>query len=159
MTTATRKTVVNGTTYHEQTAPEVIRILENSRANRQRIRIHYGDTTTGRDWLEEFDVCRRVGRSTGSEKIPLLIASARSIGGPGILDHCIVKITTTTNPRRVLYSVPNYHYGKPALIETPVDVDGIPYASTVTIDGNVHARFRTANGGANWLRKMNIKTA
>lgn len=154
--TPPQRITVNGTAYHQETAPAVIAVLENARTTRKRIRVHYGDRTTGRDWLEENDVCGTVGRSTGSEKIPLLIASARSLGGGGILSHCIVKITTTTNPRRVLYSHPKYHHGKPQAIETPVEIDGITYALEVTIDGEVHARFRTAEAGKRWLSKMGL---
>lgn len=103
--------VVNGTTYHDETPAEVIRVLENARIGERRIRLCYGDVKTGRDWLEEYDVTGRVGRSTGTTKIPLILANSRSSGGPGILDHCIVRITTSTKGK-VLYSHPLYH--KPA---------------------------------------------
>ena len=101
--------VVNGTSYHEDTPQRVVNILENLRHNGSRLRIHYGDTDTGRDWMDENDVTGYVGRSGGSIKIPLLIHNSRSSGGGGILDHCIVKITTTCQPKRTLYIHPKYH--------------------------------------------------
>ena len=98
--------VVNGTSYHENTDDKVISILENSRINRKRIRVFYGDETTGRDWNEENDTIGTIGRSTGNVKIPLLIKKATSIGGGGILDNCIVKITQDKN---VLFQHRSYH--------------------------------------------------
>lgn len=84
--------IVNGTTYHSNTPRKVIGILERARANGDRIRVHYGDTGTGQDWGDVYDVTGTIGRSTGPIKIPLMIANSRSTGGPGILDHCIVRI-------------------------------------------------------------------
>ena len=49
-----------------------------------------------------------IGRSTGSQKIPLLIYNTRSMGGDHILDHCIVKIATAVG-KHVLYQHPKYH--------------------------------------------------
>lgn len=102
---------VNGTSYHRSTPQAVIDILENNLRNRrqQRIKIHYGDVLTGKDWCEIHDVTGYVGRSTGYVKIPLLIYNSNSTGGSGILDHCIVKITESKKPYRVLYQHPKYH--------------------------------------------------
>lgn len=83
--------IVNGTVYGGETPPEVIDVLERSMRTGMRIRIHYGDTD-GRDWGDVYDVTGRVGRSMGPLHIPLMVANARSSGGPGILDHCIVRI-------------------------------------------------------------------
>jgi len=99
----------NGTSYHDDTDLDAIRVLETARAARTRVRVHYGDTDTGRDWMDRYDVKGTIGRSTGRVKIPLLIANVRSRGGPGILDHCIVKITTTRKPKQVLFVHPSYH--------------------------------------------------
>jgi hypothetical protein len=112
--------LVNGTTYNDKTPQAVINILEQSRRTRQRLRIHYGHTEAtedhqaGRDWLEENDVTGHVGRSMGTIKIPLMIANANSSGGPGLLEHCIVKIRTAAG-NTILYKHPNYHHGKVTL--------------------------------------------
>ncbi len=84
--------IVNGTSYHDETPRAVIDKLEDARVSGARIRLFYGDQLTGRCWMEEYDTIGRVGRSTGKEKIPLLIKTSRSFGGGAILDHCIVKI-------------------------------------------------------------------
>ena len=52
--------IVNEITYHDETPKAVIDILERVRADRTRIRIHYGDVRTGRDWL---DTCGVAGRA------------------------------------------------------------------------------------------------
>jgi hypothetical protein len=100
--------VVNGTHYNKNTPPEVIEALERLRLSKDRCRVWYGEAKTGKVWDEEYDVCGTVGRSTGSCKIPLLIANARSMGGPGLLDHCIVRIDNIYT-RRTVYQAPGMH--------------------------------------------------
>ncbi len=101
----------NGTTYHTTTPQRVVDILERYRQGHsdQRLKLHYGDTETGRDWMEIYGVTGYVGRSMGPIRIPILVHNSRSTGGGGILDYCIIKITETTKPHRVLYEHPLYH--------------------------------------------------
>jgi len=87
--------VVNGTSYHVETSDEVIQCLEKCRQNGTRIVLDYGDTKTGKSWGEVYDVTGRIGRSTGTSKIPILLHNRRSIGGGAILDHCIIGIVTS----------------------------------------------------------------
>lgn len=99
--------IINGTTYNDKTAPEIVDIIERARAARTRLAIFYGDTETGKAWGDvEFG---RIGRSNGVVKIPLVVHNARSSGGGALLDSCIVKIETTKAPRRVLYQHPQFH--------------------------------------------------
>jgi len=84
--------IINGTSYKIGTPKEVIEILENSRINKTRIRIFYGNES-GKDWKEYHDIIGRIGRSGGMNKIPLLLKTKRSIGGCGISDNRIIKIT------------------------------------------------------------------
>lgn len=99
---------VNGTTYHDETEPEIVAILERLRSNQTRVRFHWGDVKTGEDWGDEYDVKGRIGRSTGTSKIPILLYNTSSNGGGAILDHCIVKISETRGVR-LIYQHPNYH--------------------------------------------------
>lgn len=94
----------NGTFYDIKTPQEVIDVLENARLNRTRILLDYGDVKTGKTWGEVNDITGYVGRSTGSIKIPLLIHNSRSLGGGGILDHCIIAIYTSKG-KRPLYKL------------------------------------------------------
>jgi len=96
------------TSYHKETPEVVVDILERCRLNRTRIRVHYGDTETGEDWGEVNDVLGYVGRSCGPRMIPILVHNTRSLGGARILDHRIVKITTSKG-KRLLFQHPNYH--------------------------------------------------
>lgn len=137
---------LNGTTYHEHTDPKVAAIIEGARIRGHRIRLFYGDTETGRDWMEEHDVMGTIGRSMGPVKIPIIMCNKRSMCGPGILDHCIVKIMATPGGR-VLYQHPKYM--KPSLEATIIDQDG--YHGEVRRDGEVVARFKSYIGAIKWM--------
>ena len=93
--------VVNGTYYDARTPQEVIDILEHSRRTHNRLLIIYGDPVSGK----VFDTPHergRIGRSTGQKPIPLLVKTARSLGGGALLDYCIIEIRTSPG-NRVLY--------------------------------------------------------
>lgn len=152
--------VINGTTYKDETPKEVVAILEMSRREGIRIRIHYGYTKptdhkpVGTDWHEENDVTGHVGRSTGSVKIPLMIPNARSSGGTAILDHCIVRIRSTNGVE--LYRHPQYKPGK-ATVETIDETHhGKRYTASVKIDGQTHANFQTRQQAIKWIAKMGL---
>lgn len=99
--------VVNGTSYHIETSKQVIDVLEQVKEKRTRIQVDYGDVKTGKSWGEVYDITGTIGRSTGINKIPLLIHNTRSMGGGGLLDHCIVKISISKG-KSVLYQHPQY---------------------------------------------------
>lgn len=82
----------NGTYYHESTADAVVKALEDCRNSKYdfRFKITYGYPETGEAWGDVET--GYIGRSTGSIKVPLIIHSNRSLGGPALLDHCILKI-------------------------------------------------------------------
>lgn len=155
--------VVNDTSYSDQTPDEVIRVLENARTSRTGLQISYGETdpekgAVGRDWLEEFDTIGLIGRSTGPVKIPIVLKNAKSSGGFGLLDRCIVRIRTTTG--RVFYQHPQYHYGKITL-ELKKQPTQMANGRTLTVDvrrdGEVHASFPTMEAARRWVRKLGLK--
>ena len=82
----------NGTYYNADAAPDMIDLLERLRASATRVRFHWGDTKTGKDWGDIYDVSGHISRSTGTKKIPILIHNSRSMGGGAILDNCIIGI-------------------------------------------------------------------
>lgn len=98
--------IENGTYYDVNTNVEVVRILESLRASKKRVAIIYGDTSTGRPWGDVE--LGRISRSTGMQKIPLIIHNTRSMGGGSVLDRCIVGIRLSTAPHRWLYKHPKY---------------------------------------------------
>jgi hypothetical protein len=120
---------VGGIFYHKDTPEEVCSIISyyHKAGRNTRLRFFYGDTDTGRDWMEEYDTIGYIGRSTGPIKIPLLIHNINSSGGGGILDNCIIKITANG---RTLYKNNKYH-------QPECTVDGC----AVYVGGQIHARF------------------
>lgn len=136
---------VNGTTYHDATDPRIIAVLESCRTAmpRTRIRLSYGDPATGLDSLDTSSVEGYVGRSSGQVKCPILVRSQRARGGGEIPTRIVVRITTTTAPRRVLYAHPAYHTGV-------VTVDD---AGEVRVDGVVTARFADRTKAVRWVAR------
>lgn len=133
---------INGTAYHVETSNRVINILENIRNSKKRVRIFYGDPKTGRDWLEEYDTIGYIGRSAGKIKIPLLIKNSRSIGGGGILDNCIIKITMN---KKTIYQHPKYTLG-----ELQIKKENENYA--VYRDNENIANFETKKQAENYIK-------
>jgi hypothetical protein len=150
-----------GTWYDNTTPTEVIRVLEYSRKNDIRIRIFQGDRDTGRDWLCEWDVAGRVGRSTGPMQIPLLIHNSRSMGGGHIMDHCIIKITYALGGE-LLYKQANYHHmPMAARISDLPEYEVAVWVKNHEPDGGeqIHARFRTIREYQRWEKKMQLTIA
>jgi len=142
--------ISNGTTYHDETPASVIGWLETSRQRGQRIRVFYGDTDTGRDWMEENDTMGMVGRSMGPCKIPLLVKTRRSLGGGGILDNCIVRITTKDRNGKItdVYQHPNYHTNRLKVLARNDD-KGNTFAAYR--GGLIYASFKTEAKARRWL--------
>lgn len=86
---------VNGTAYHKDTKPEVIRLLERFRESQERIRLWH--SYNNKNWNNEYHTIGMIGRSTGQYKIPLLIDNKRSTGGISIAEEHIVRIDTNRN--------------------------------------------------------------
>lgn len=139
--------VCGGTYYNVDTPDTVIRWIEYARLLGLTVRLFYGDTKTGRDWMEENDVRGRISRSMGPVKIPILLATRRSIGGTGILDSRIVRLLIGGAE---VYRHSTYHLGNLAV--TAPDLPD--YAATVTHNGDVHARFRSVNAAHRWIAFM-----
>lgn len=139
--------------FHEQTPPEVARLLESLYVSRRRVRLHYGDHVTGRDWLETHDVTGTIGQSCGPQKVPLLIHNARSLGGPALLDHCIVRIRDTKTGKE-LYRHPSYHTGEVLLRIVPGE-----YPYEVARDGEPVARFQTEAKALRFLKSLGVQHA
>lgn len=77
--------------FHEETDKKVCAAITKAYKNGWIVKIYQGDVKTGIVWAEEWDRIGRIGRSTGSIQIPLLVAKGQS-GGGSLLDHCIIGI-------------------------------------------------------------------
>lgn len=130
---------LNETWFEPETPKEVQRVLEKVRGSRAQIRVHYGDTSSGRAWLEENDVIGCVGRSTGTLKTPLLMPNRDSRSGDGMLTNRIVRIQDAKTGAD-LYRHPQYH--TPQMVIVSSDIDG--YVATVQVEGEVQARFSSS---------------
>lgn len=123
----------SGTCYHAKTPKKVINLLEKLRKECAEVRIFYGDAETGQSWHDEFDVVGHIGRSTGTIKIPLLVPVGDS-GGPGLLDHCIIRIDSR---KGTLYQHKKFRVGDMTLSKT----QDVKYPWEVFIDNVLHAQF------------------
>ena len=141
--------VINGTSFNENTPNDVCNILSNAINSRKRLKLYYGDIETGRNWNEEHDIIGYIGRSTGTNKIPLLIHNSRSIGGGAILDNCIIKIVETETGR-TLYKANNFQKTKFDIV--PSDMP--EYSNNVLINGNLYSRHKTERAAKLLVKKL-----
>lgn len=134
--------------------------LERAYAQRNtdagRVRIWYGDTDTGRAWQEEYDVLGYVGRSGGTQKVPLLIFNSRSCGG-AILTEKIVRIDWVKGAH-ALYKHPTFSSGfeHARIGATPPGRDwgrSRPF-SVINDDGEYVAAFERETQARRWLEFM-----
>jgi hypothetical protein len=140
---------VNGTSFHEETPDKVCQILSDAINTRRRLKLTFGDTETGRSWNEEHDTRGRIGRSTGTNKIPLLIHNTRSIGGGAILDQCIIKIIDTATGQ-ILYR--HEMYQEQEFKITPSDMK--EYTHNVLINGALYSRHRSERSAKILVSKL-----
>ena len=148
-----------GTSWDVNTSDYVIAVLETARQNHTRLHISYGDAETGRDWLEEFESYGYIGRSTGINKIPLIVHNKRSMGGGGLLDHCIVRIRESKGGK-VLWQHPKYHHGDITihLKDIPTELsDGQKLVAEVRRDGQEQAAFTTLLKAHQYCRKLGLE--
>jgi len=142
------------TIYDPNTPKELIVVLENARVKKTRIRLFYGDLTTGRDWNEENNVDGYLGRTTGPIHCPILLKSKTSSGGGIILSGCIVKVVAAAS-KGTMWQHPHYH-------SLPFTISDIPSSNPahahlpveVLRAGEVHARFATRQEAERFLRKI-----
>lgn len=137
------------TVFHPDTRPEVRMILERYRKSGRRIRIWYGDPILGIDWLEEVDVIGYVSRSMGPKRIPILLTDG-VMGGPAILDHCVVKLADA-DTRRVLWQHPLYRTPQMRIC---IEQRGDSLGCVVLVEGEEWARFSSYSKAAQWVAFM-----
>jgi hypothetical protein len=142
----------SGTYYHAAAPRQVVDALAAAASDGSKVRIHYGDPRTGKDWLEEFGVEGTLSRSMGPLRVPLIISGNSQWGEP-LVDHCIVRLEVRPAARRAfedVYRHPCYHVGKIEM--APSGLESHPYQ--VMVDGKPHANFATEQERGKFSRKM-----
>ena len=100
-----------------------------------------------------------IGNSLGPLKVPILLANRRSIGGPALLDHCLVKLKRTEGT--ILYRHPEYHTGmftiraiRPEETCNGENLFAKGYTHAVDVDNHNRANFRSLPAAERYVRKM-----
>ncbi len=75
--------------FHEETSKKVCDAVRKAYSNEWIVKVYQGNIETGVVWAEEWDRVGRIGRSTGTKQIPLLIVKGE-IGGASLMDNCLV---------------------------------------------------------------------
>ena len=136
-------------TLKAKTKSGVAALLNKLTESKQRVRLVYGNTTTGKDWLQEYDVIGSIGKSTGTNQIPLLLSNSRSTGGGAILEDCILKIVDVKS-KKVLYQHDKYLAPKFDIVPSIIGY-------SVAVGGKVQANFKTIKQAQNYIDFMLCK--
>ena len=141
-------------TFNENTCETVKTVLTDCYNKQCRIRIWYGDIDTGMSWLYEYDTTGAIGRSTGQQKIPLLIKNSRSSGGGGILCHCIIRVDVISS-RRTIYEHPLFYVPTLGVYPNLDEDTKTKYPFIVLKYGTIQARFKSRTSAYNYIDFMN----
>jgi hypothetical protein len=139
--------------FDDETCDKVKECLERCYNSKLRIRIWYGDIDTGVSWLEEYNVMGTIGRSSGQAKIPLLIKNSRSVGGCGILCHCIVRIDVIGS-RRTIYKHPLFNVPTLGVYPNLDEDTKTKYPFIVLKYGTIQAKFKSRESAYNYIDFM-----
>ena len=139
--------------FNDETSDKVKQCIEHCYNSNLRIRLWYGDTKTGVSWMDEYDTTGTIGRSTGKQKIPLLIKSSRSSGGGGILCHCIIRIDVIGS-RRTIYRHPLFNVPMLTVATNNDNDTKNKYPFIVLKDNELQARFKSRKSAYNYVYFM-----
>ncbi|MBK3779907.1 hypothetical protein G3A43_06540 [Paraburkholderia aspalathi] len=144
------------TWFDARTSAAVQQALETLRTNRHKVRIFYGDTSTGRSWLDVTDVIGRLGRSGGPMKVPLLMVDKQ--GGAALLTHCVVRLVDLTTGHDA-YRHPMFH--TPAMLLEKADSEDRKRGYTHSVrtenrhrDMELARNFRSEKAAVRWMDFM-----
>lgn len=109
------------------------------------------DVEDVKKYIKSTDSCVTIGyvsRSYGNVKIPLLIKNSRSIGGTGILDDSIVKITID---KVIVYQQSNYRLPNMEIREASDNLKTIGYNYSTFEDGKNDFNCKTMKQAENHI--------
>lgn len=141
-----------GTWFAPETPVAIQKLVNRLIHSNEKVRIFHGDRTTGRSWMEEFDVIGRVGRSTGTLKIPLLVSEEDNYGR-SLLEASIIRVIRCSDGKN-LYRHPGFHVPPMQVVEN----EHPQYAASVLVEGVVEARFKSYAKACHWVAFMTGET-
>jgi len=139
--------------FNDETSDKVKECLEHCYNSKLRIRVWYGDAKTGVSWMDEYETTGTIGRSTGQQKIPLLIKNSRSSGGGGILCHCIIRIDVISS-RRTIYKHPLFNVPLLTVATNKDNGTKNKYPFIVLKNNGLQARFKSEKQAKNYIDFM-----
>ncbi len=144
------KITSTGTYYHKDTPDAVIELLELARDLGYWVWFRYGDPAIGRDWMDDCDVCGFIGRSGGPVKVPLLLKSRRSTGGPALLEDRILRIIVKGGGRLRTWTHHNYMKPDLAVVHVPGEASPWRVIHKDEPNGQYEAGFKTREKAQRW---------
>ena len=139
--------------FNNETSDKVKQCIEYCYNSKLRVRIWYGDTDTGVSWMDEYDTMGAIGRSTGQQKIPLLIKNSRSSGGSGVLCHCIIRIDVISS-KRTIYEHPLFNVPMLTVATNNDNDTKNKYPFIVSKNNELQARFKSEKQAKNYIDFM-----
>lgn len=138
-----------GTYYSSKTPKKVRQVLNRAIKEGLTLRVFYGKD--GEDWMEENDTIGKIGRSSGTLKVPLLLLED-GLGGSAILTDSIVRIIDVISNKE-LYRHDSYRFKGPfSIVDFTDEVNNSAHKShAVTVNNETYARFDSFEMAASYV--------
>ncbi len=107
-----------------------------------------GNADTGEDWLDDFEVVGRIGRSMGPMRVPLLIEDGEC-GGGSLITNSVLRIQRLSDGKD-LYRHPAYKTPEIELCSSKEK----GYVADAVWDGRTEASFKTWEEAERWRAFM-----
>lgn len=134
--------VFKGLYFDDAADDEVIKAIYIAQMNRDKVKIYWGDTETGIPWAEEHDTIGKIGKSTGTKPIALLVP-ANSYGGQYISGKNILAIVTYPDRKYTLYKHPSFRKPIVEIKENDDPATMITYPFITLYNGELHGRHQS----------------
>lgn len=137
--------------YREGADERLVQSLEYCRKNKLRVKLNYGDTSTGKSWNEENDITGYIGLCRGKSALfPILLNNANSTGGGEIMTDSILQIKESKGSR-IIYQSKNF---APSIIEIKTGSDIPEYAYELWVNNQLYSRHKSLKSAEILKRKI-----
>lgn len=93
-----------GLHFYEGTPIELCDKLIELKNSKERVIFDFGETSTKTSWNEIYDISGRIGKTTGTEPMLILVHNTRSLGG-GIISTNRVLSIKKSKGKNLLYTI------------------------------------------------------